>query len=120
MYGTKDLVNQYAAQLVVSNLQFGGPEGDPRVTTFHRFLLEEWDTRVLSVFLDGGSAGTGRVGFGTWHVARNHHLFLRGKGAREGTCARLDLWTRHVACGTVCAEWRSAGHKLLLLLEEWD
>lgn len=90
MYGTKDLVNQYAAQLVVSNLQFGGPDGDPRVTTFHRFLLEEWDTRVLSVFLDGKAGGHGTRG----------------------------MW--HVAFGTVCAGRRPTNHHALLMLEECD
>jgi hypothetical protein len=55
LYGTKELVNQYAAQLVVSCLAFGG--ADPRVRTFQRFLLEEWDTRCLTTYLDGAAAG---------------------------------------------------------------
>ncbi|KXZ43387.1 hypothetical protein GPECTOR_92g610 [Gonium pectorale] len=49
VYGTKDLVNQYSAQLVATCLQCCA---DPRVATFQRFLMEEWDTRVLSAYLD--------------------------------------------------------------------
>ncbi|GIL77114.1 hypothetical protein Vretifemale_6670, partial [Volvox reticuliferus] len=49
-YGTKDLVNQYAAQLVATCLQYCG--NDPRVGTFQRFLMEEWDTRVLCAYMD--------------------------------------------------------------------
>ncbi|GFR42106.1 hypothetical protein Agub_g2949, partial [Astrephomene gubernaculifera] len=50
VYGTKDLVNQYAAQLVATCLQYCAV--DPRVSTFQRFLMEEWDTRVLCAYLD--------------------------------------------------------------------
>lgn len=50
-YGTKDLVNQYAAQLVATCLQ--NCASDPRVGTFQRFLMEEWDTRVLCAYMDG-------------------------------------------------------------------
>ncbi|EFJ45415.1 hypothetical protein VOLCADRAFT_94255 [Volvox carteri f. nagariensis] len=49
-YGTKDLVNQYAAQLVATCLQYCA--NDPRVGTFQRFLMEEWDTRVLCAYMD--------------------------------------------------------------------
>jgi hypothetical protein len=51
MYGTRELVNQYSAQLVASVLSFVG--ADLRVSTFHKFLMEEWDTRVLAVYMDG-------------------------------------------------------------------
>lgn len=50
MYGTRELVNQYSAQLVASVLSFVG--ADLRVGTFHKFLMEEWDTRVLAVYMD--------------------------------------------------------------------
>ncbi|KAG2495312.1 hypothetical protein HYH03_006584 [Edaphochlamys debaryana] len=50
VYGTKELVNQYAAQLVATCLAYG--TADPRVGTFQRFLMEEWDTRVLTVYLE--------------------------------------------------------------------
>ena len=56
MYGTRELVNQYSAQLVASVLSFVG--ADLRVGTFHKFLMEEWDTRALAVYMDGETRDT--------------------------------------------------------------
>lgn len=51
VYGTRELVNQYAAQLVATSLS--SKRADPRVNTFHKFLMDEWDARVCTVFLEG-------------------------------------------------------------------
>lgn len=57
VYGTKELVNQYSAALVATDLAY--ESADPRVGTFNKFLLEEWDTRALSIYLEGESRGGG-------------------------------------------------------------
>ena len=43
-YGTRDLVNQYAAQ-TVATLQLYR-KNDVRLATFYKFLFETWDTKV--------------------------------------------------------------------------
>ncbi|KAJ9516501.1 hypothetical protein QJQ45_011148 [Haematococcus lacustris] len=51
MYGTKDMVNQYTAQLVATLKTYY--QADPRVSLFYRFLYEQLPLQTLSLFLDG-------------------------------------------------------------------
>lgn len=62
MYGTKDLVNQYAATLVASCELYAARH--PSVFTFRMFLLEAWGTRVLAVFVEGERSAVSGPGVG--------------------------------------------------------
>lgn len=52
IYGTRALVDQYAAQ-VVSTIE-ANKKDDHRVSTFQRFLTEHWSRKVLAVYIEGG------------------------------------------------------------------
>lgn len=51
VYGTRELVNQYAAQLVATCAFCR--RGDTRVSSFYKFLADEWDARVCGVYMEG-------------------------------------------------------------------
>ncbi|GAX72557.1 hypothetical protein CEUSTIGMA_g13.t1 [Chlamydomonas eustigma] len=50
-YGTRDLVNQYMAQVIVTLEEYKSSE--PRLMTFEKFLRDKWNKKILSIFLEG-------------------------------------------------------------------
>ncbi|KAG1671286.1 hypothetical protein FOA52_010857 [Chlamydomonas sp. UWO 241] len=87
VYGTRDLVNQYAAQVVATLTAY--KREDARLATFQKFLDETWSVRELVIYIEGMKklAEPARL-----PCADYPSDFLTHKGAAPVADVRKCLW----------------------------
>jgi len=109
-YGAKSLVQEYTASIIITMRQFLSE--DIRLQSFARFLSQEWDTPVLSVFLEGAGRATA-LGAMAQPCCEFPDTYTPGRGLPGWVCTWKAMAISDMLLGSRSPACRDGFHKIL-------